>query len=55
MFEESEKYISEENANLDTFLWYNPLLPFCSGSDPKLHLMVRLQFWSFGECGAPLY
>ena len=22
---------------------------------PKLHLMVRLQFWSFGECRVPLH
>ena len=24
----------------------------CPGCDTKLHLMVRLQSWSYGECGA---
>ena len=27
----------------------------CPGNDVKLYLMVRFQFWRFGECGAPLY
>ena len=25
------------------------------GSYVKLYLMVRFQFWRFGECGAPLH
>ena len=27
----------------------------CPGNDVKLYLMVRFQFWRFGECGAPLH
>ena len=27
----------------------------CPGNDVKLDLMVRFQFWRFGECGAPLH
>ena len=27
----------------------------CPGNDIKLYLMVRFQFWRFGECGAPLH
>ena len=32
-----------------------PLANECSGYDTKLHLMVRLQSWSFGEYGVPLH
>ena len=31
-----------------------PFSKGCPGYDTKLHLMVRLQFWRFGECGVPL-
>ena len=27
----------------------------CPGYDTKLHQIVRLQSWKFGECGVPLY
>ena len=27
----------------------------CPVNDVKLYLMVRFQFWRFGECGAPLH
>ena len=27
----------------------------CPMNDLKLYLMVRFQFWKFGECGAPLH
>ena len=27
----------------------------CPGYDSKLHLMVRLYFWSSGECGVPFH
>ena len=30
-----------------------PLSNECSGYDTKLHLTVRLQYWSFGECVVP--
>ena len=32
-----------------------PLDNECPGYDTRLHLMMRLRLWSFGECGEPFY